>query len=184
MLLIGCGTGRDLLALRQRGCDVTGLEQSASLAAQARMTMSRSGLATVVVATPVESYASDDVFDVVVFSPYTYSYVLGMSSRVRLLRGLRERLSPRGKVIITYPVLRPQSPVWIFLARIGSICARSNWWPEPGDRIHSLNSHPPALGFEHQFLPDELAHECNSAGLHVERDETISSFFRFAVASA
>lgn len=184
VLLIGCGTGRDLLALRQQGCDVTGLEQSATLAEQARTRLSRSGLTTAVIAMPVESFASDDVFDVVVFAPYTYSYILGTGSRVRILRRMCERLSPGGKVIITYAVLRPQSPLWILLARIGSVCARSDWWPEPGDRIHSLDANRRALAFEHQFLPDELAHECGSAGLRVERDEAISSFFRFAVASA
>lgn len=127
--------------------------------------MSRSGLATVVVATPIESYVTDDVFDVVVFGPYTYSYILGAEARVRILRMLRGRLSSGGRVIITYVALRPQSPVWIFLARISSVCARSDWWPAPGDRIHSLDSHPEALRFEHQFSPDELARECGFAGL-------------------
>ena len=97
VLLIGCGTGRDLLALRQLGCDVTGLEQSTALAAQARATLSTHGLPTVVIAEAIESYASHDTFDVVVFSPYTYSYILGMASRVGILGRLRERLSVGGK---------------------------------------------------------------------------------------
>jgi len=183
VLLIGCGTGRDLLALRQRGCDVTGLEQSAALAEEARATLSTHGLPTVVIAAAIESYAPHDTFDVIVFSPYTYSYILGMASRVGILGRLRERLSARGKVIISYPRLMPQSSLWIFLARVSSVCAGSDWWPEAGDRLYGPVSLPTALGFEHQFLPDELARECRLAGLQIVRDEAISSYFRFAVAS-
>jgi SAM-dependent methyltransferase len=183
VLLIGCGTGRDLLALRQLGCDVTGLEQSAALAEEARTTLSRHGLPTTVVAAAVESYASDATFDVIVFSPYTYSYILGMASRVAILGRLRERLSARGSVIISYPQLMRQSSLWIFLARAGSLCAGSDWWPEAGDRLYGPASQPAALGFEHQFSPDELAGECRLAGLRVVRDEPISSYFRFAVAT-
>jgi SAM-dependent methyltransferase len=183
VLLIGCGTGRDLLALRQMGCDVTGLEQSAALAEAARATLSRHELPTVVIAEAIESYDSHDTFDVIVFSPYTYSYIVGMAARVGILGRLRERLSDRGKVIISYPRLRPQSSWWIFLARVSSVCARSDWWPEAGDRLYGPASIPTGMDFEHQFSPDELAHECRLAGLHIVRDGPISSYFRFAVAA-
>ena len=152
-LLIGCGTGRDLLALRQLGCDVTGLEQSTALAEEARATLSTHGLPTVVIAAAIESYAPHDTFDVIVFSPYTYSYILGMASRVGILGRLRERLSARGKVIISYPRLMAQSSLWIFLARVSSACGGSDWWPEAGDRLYGPASLPTALGFEHQFSP-------------------------------
>jgi SAM-dependent methyltransferase len=183
VLLIGCGSGRDLLALRRRGCGVTGVEQSPTMAARARATLSRHGLPTLVVAEPIESYVATDTFDAIVFSPYTYSYILGSASRVAILARLRERLSPRGRVILSYVGLTRQSALWILLARISSIGVGSDWWPEAGDRLYAPLSHPDALGFEHQFLPDELARECGLAGLHIVRDEPISAFFRFAVAT-
>ena len=183
VLLIGCGTGRDLLALRQLGCDVTGLEQSSSLADEARRTLSRHGLPTVVVAEPIESYSSPDMFDVIVFSPYTYSYILGQTSRVGILRRLRECLLPAGRMIISYHGLLRQSSLWILLARVSSVCVRSDWWPEAGDRLYGPAALPTALGFQHQFSPGELASECRMAGLTVVRDESISSYFRFAVAT-
>ena len=183
VLLIGCGTGRDLLALRRLGYGVTGLEQSTALAEQARAMLSRLGLPTAVIAERIESYASNDTFEVIIFSHYTYSYILGMATRVGLLSRLRERLSPHGRLIVSYPVLRRQSPLWIFLARVGSLCARSDWWPEAGDRLYGPASLPDALGFEHQFSPDELAREYGMAGFEIVRDEPISSYFRFAVAT-
>ena len=184
VLLIGCGTGRDLLALRKRGCDVTGLEQSAALAHEARATLLTHGLPTVVIDQPIEAYVSDDTFEVIVFSPYTYSYILGMSSRLAILTRLRERLSPQGRLVISYASLIPQSPVWILLARVSSVCTGSDWWPESGDRLYGPVSLPTALGFEHQFSPDEIARECGRAGFAVVRDEPVSSYFRFAVATA
>ena len=183
VLLIGCGTGRDLLALRQRGCDVTGLEQSSSLADRARTTLSRHGLPTVVIAEPIESYSSDGMFDVIVFSLYSYSYIVGMTSRVGILTRLRERLLPAGRIIISYHQLIGQSSLWILLARISSVCVRSDWWPEAGDRLYAPATLPTALGFEHQLSPGELARECRMAGLTVVRDEPISPYFRFAVAT-
>jgi len=183
VLLIGCGTGRDLLALRQRGCDVTGLEQSTSLADEARRTLARHGLPTLVIAEPIESYASQDTFDVIVFSHFTYSYVLGMTSRVGSLARLRERVLPAGRLIISYHGLIRQSSLWILLARVSSVGVRSDWWPEAGDRLYGPASLPTALGFEHQFSPGELARECRMAGFRVVRDEPISSYFRFAVAT-
>jgi hypothetical protein len=165
------------------GINATGLEQSTALADAARATLSRHGLPTVIIGEAIESYASDETFDVIVFSPYTYSYIVGMPSRVGSLGRLRERLSPGGKVIISYPQLRPQSSWWIFLARVSSVCSRSDWRPEAGDRLYGPASLPAGLAFEHQFSPDELARECRLAGLHITRDEPISSYFRFAVAT-
>jgi len=183
VLLIGCGTGRDLLALRQLGYDVTGLEQSPALADRARATLSQHGLPTEVIPEAIESYASRDAFDVIVFSPYTYSYIHGMASRVAILKRLRKCLSPQGRMIISYPALIRQSAVWVFLARVSSVCVGSDWWPEAGDRLYGPPSLPKALGFEHQFSPDELARECEMAGFDIVRDESISSYFRFAVAT-
>ena len=183
VLLIGCGTGRDLLALRQLGYGVTGLEQSTALAGAGAGDTPSHGLPTEVIAEAIESYASHDTFDVIVFSPYTYSYILGMASRVATLDEAARAPVIAGRVIVSYPALIRQSPLWIFLARVGSVCAGSDWWPEAGDRLYGPASVPKALGFEHQFSPDELAREWGIAGFQIVRDEPISSFFRFAVAT-
>ena len=183
VLLIGCGSGRDLLALRQRGCDVTGLEQSAALADEARRRLSSHGLPADVIASPIESYLPRDMFDVILFSNFTYSYIPGMATRVGILTRLRERLVLPGKVIISYHGLIRQSSLWILLARVGSVCMRSDWRPEAGDRLYGPATLPTVTAFEHQFLPGELARECALAGFAVVRDEPISQDFRFAVAT-
>jgi SAM-dependent methyltransferase len=182
VLLVGCGTGRDLIALLRLGFDVIGLEQSPMLADEARSHLRGRGLTAVVVAEMVESYVSDASYDAVVFSLYMYSYIIGEASRVAILRRTREHLSPHGRIIISYATIQPQSPVWIVLARIGSVCSGSDWRPDWGDRLHGPLSQPDLLSLEHQFSPDGVAHECRAAGLRVMRDEAINPLYRYAIA--
>jgi precorrin-6B methylase 2 len=182
VLLVGCGTGRDLIELARLGCEVVSLEQSPMLSDQARGHLRRLGVAGTVVAAPVESYVTDATYDAVVFSLYMYSYIIGTASRIAILTRAREQLSPRGRIILSYATIQTQSSVWIFLARISSICARSDWWPHRGDRLHGPASQPDLFNLEHQFSPDEIARECRAAGLRVIRDEAINPLFRFAIA--
>jgi SAM-dependent methyltransferase len=182
VLLIGCGAGRDLLELRRRGYAVTGLEPSPVLAGRARMELRSRGFAPAIIAQAVEDYSPDQIYDAVIFSPYTYSYVLGSAARIATLARLKRHLAPDGRVLLTYAVLAGQSPAWIALSRVASFCSGSDWRPEPGDRLYSPPAHPDMVGFEHQFTPDEVERECTAAGLRVDRDRAISPLFRFAVA--
>ncbi len=183
VLLAGCGTGRDLIALLRLGFDVVGLEQSPVLADEARSHLRTRGLTAIVVAEAVESYVTSASYDAVIFSLYMYSYIIGAASRVAVLRRVRERLLPDGRVIISYATIQPQSPVWIWLARIGRVCSGSDWQQHPGDRLHGPLSQPEMLNLEHQFSPDEIARECSAAGLRVIRDDAINPLYRFAIAS-
>jgi SAM-dependent methyltransferase len=183
VLLVGCGTGRDLIELAKLGCEVTGLEQSPRLAERARANLEHVGLTGRVLAEPVESYAADATYDAVVFSLYMYSYIVGRASRVAVLARARAHLSPRGHVVLSYATVQPQSALWIRLARISSVCSGSDWWPQRGDRVRGPLLQPDVLDVEHQFSPDEIAQECRAAGLRVLRDEAINPLFRFAIAA-
>jgi SAM-dependent methyltransferase len=183
VLLVGCGTGRDLIELVRLGCEVVGLEQSPMLAGRAREHLDRLGLAGTVVAEPVESYVTSATYDAGVFSLYMYSYIIGTESRIAVLTRARASLSPHGRIILSYATIQPQSPVWISLARVSSVCSGSDWWPHRGDRLHGPASQPEVLNLEHQFSPDEIARECDAAGLRVIRDEAINPLFRFAIAA-
>lgn len=182
VLLVGCGTGRDLIGLIRLGYDVVGLEQSAALADEARAHLRHLGLESAVIGASAESYPMDAPYDAVVFSLYMYSYIIGAASRVEVLTRARKALLPQGRVIISYATVQRQSPVWISLARLGSVCSSSDWWPEPGDRLHGPLTRTDVLNLEHQFSPGEVAGECRAAGLRVIRDEAINALFRVAVA--
>jgi hypothetical protein len=159
-----------------------GLEPSPVLAGRARMELRSRGFAPAIIAQAIEDYEPGQTYDVVIFSPYTYSYVIGKTARIATLSRLKQHLAPGGRMLLTYAGLAPQSPLWILLSRAARVCSRSDWRPEPGDRVFSPATHPDMIGFEHQFTPDEIERECRSADLRVERDEPISQWFRFAVA--
>ena len=182
VLLVGCGTGRDLIGLIRLGYGVVGLEQSAVLADEARAQLRRLGMASAVITESAESYPMDAPYDAVVFSLYMYSYIIGAASRIAVLARVRKALRPQGRVVISYATIQRQSPLWIFLARFGSVCSSSDWWPEGGDRLHGPVSQPDVLNLEHQFSADEVAGECRAAGLRVIRDEAINALFRVAIA--
>ena len=182
VLLVGSGAGRDLLELRRRGYAVTGLEPSPVLAGRARVELRSRGFAPAIIAQAIEDYVPGQTFDVVIFSPYTYSYVIGETTRIATLARLKNHLAPGGRILLTYAALMPQSYVWILLSRLARIFSRSDWRPEPGDRVFAPAAHPEMLSFEHQFTPDEVERECRAADLRVERDGPISQWFRFAIA--
>ena len=183
VLLVGCGTGRDLIELVRLGCEVVGLEQSPMLAGRARAHLGRLGLA----GTRGRGACGivRDRRDRTTPS-FSRSTCIPTSSAPRpALRSSHARartLSPHGRIILSYATIQPQSPVWISLARISSVCSGSDWWPHRGDRLHGPASQPEVLNLEHQFSPDEIARECDAAGLRVIRDEAINPLFRFAIA--
>ena len=135
MLLVGCGAGRDLLELRQRGYAVTGLEPSPLLVGRARMELRSRGFAPAVIEEAVEDYVPDQMYDVVIFSNYTYSYVMSSAARIEALSRLKRHLTPDGRVLLTYAALVRPSPIWVLLSRAASVCSGSDWRPEAGDRL-------------------------------------------------
>ena len=82
VLLVGCGAGRDLIALHRLGYDVTGLEQSPDAAEKARQHLSRVGLTVPVIAAAVERAELDDEYDAIVFASSCYSNMRGSALRI------------------------------------------------------------------------------------------------------
>ena len=68
ILLIGSGSGRDLLVLRQAGHEVVGVEQSPATTAQAHALLRQHGLTAPIVEARFEQAAIPGAFDAIVFS--------------------------------------------------------------------------------------------------------------------
>lgn len=165
ILLVGAGTGRDLIALRELGHHVEGLELSPRATAFARAMLVRRGLAPAIRVGAVEEVDLGGPWDVVIFSWTSYGLIPGTAARVRVLRRTAATLGPDGRIILNVFTRgdAPQSVAWKIVAASAWLF-RSGWRPEPGDQVAD---EPDGVHFEHRFAPSELAAEAAAAGLTV-----------------
>lgn len=167
VLVVGCGSGRDLVPLLEQGCRAEGLEPVPECAALARGRVERRGLRAEVHTGDITTAVLHGRFDVVIFSWLCYSYIPGRASRVAVLRKVKEHLAAGGRVLISY-VLAPPSRrrlPWQ-LARLASQLSRTDWRPELGD-VFIARPDTRRIHYEHQFQPTEIEGEAREAGYDV-----------------
>lgn len=168
ILVVGCGTGRDLLALLERGHPTDGLDSGPRLTAIARDMVARRGGHATVLTGAIETTALPADYDVVIFSWFSYSYVPHARCRIEVLRKVKAHLNPGGRLLISYVLFEPGRrrdllPVTRLVARL----SRSDWRPEPGDYITHEGPGRYVGHYEHQFRPEEIEAEARAAGLTV-----------------
>lgn len=164
VLLIGCGTGRDLVALLRAGYRVEGLEPAAAAAAMARTALLERGLDAPVAIGRIETAPLTKSWDAVIFSWYAYTYVIGRAARVAALSRVGRHLRPGGRILVSYLPAdgRPRRLPRAITASVARV-ARSGWSPEATDVIENEGG----LRYEHQFQPGEFEDEVRAAGLAV-----------------
>jgi len=171
VLLVGCGSGRDLFALCELGYNMTGLDQAPEVVNLAQHHLASRGLTATVLAGFVETVTLDDPYDVIVFSNGCYSSLQSFALRVATLARMKGRLTENGRIVIAYRGFEHQSPLSLWLTETSAHLARADWRPEPGDVFSRDHSGDRILRFDHRFRPGEMARECAAAGLRVIRDE-------------
>ena len=181
ILLVGCGAGRDLLALREMGYEVTGLDPTPELVDQARRNLARRGFTAMVREGFIETSDLGELYDVVVLAGNCYSLLLTAASRIATLARIKAHLSPQGRVIIVYTGAVHRPPLAIHVTRITSRIAGADWRPEPGDAFSRDPVTHRLLRYEHMFKPGEVEQECAEAGLRVVRDVRTAGFYVVAV---
>jgi SAM-dependent methyltransferase len=184
ILLVGCGAGRDLLALREMVYEVTGLDPTPELVDQARRNLARRGVTATVREGFIETSDLGQSYDVVVLAGNCYSFLLTAADRISTLARIKAHLSPEGRVIITYTGAARRPPLAIQVTGITSRVAAADWRPEPGDAFTRDPVTHRLLRYEHMFVAGEVARECAEAGLRVVRDVRTGGYYAVAVAEA
>lgn len=179
VLAVGCGSGRELLALTERGCDVTGIDPADFTLDVARRILARRQLTARLIEGFIEDMSLDGRYDVALFCFYSYSYIPESSRRVRALREVARHLNAGGRVIVTYPGMPRPHPFMIRIARVFGRLSGSDWRIEQGDyltrkRVRGREHY----SFVHAFRPEEIERESAAAGFRIVHrrepaDETV-----------
>jgi SAM-dependent methyltransferase len=167
ILVVGCGTGRELIALLRLGYRVEGLDIASRAIALARQMLDKQGLSAELYTGPIEVVALPRSFDAFVFSAYCYGYIPQADTRIGMLRKLKAHLNPGGRVLTSYvPAARPPRALPIRLTRLAARLTRSDWRPRLGDVVGPPEGSP-RIHYEHQFVDGEFESEARAAGLTV-----------------
>ena len=90
ILLVGCGTGRDLIALLELGYRVDGLDVSARAIALARRVLKRQRLSAELYTGRIEALVPPATFDAVIFSWFCYGNIPEAAARTEALSNNRK----------------------------------------------------------------------------------------------
>ena len=166
VLLVGCGAGRDLIALAARGLRVDGLEPVPELAAAARRHAAAHGVAATIMTGAVENVDVSG-YDAYVFSYFCYTYVRGTDARVAMLRSIR-RASPTARALISAPSGERVNPLGTRLLRAANAIGRVDWRAEFGD-VFGLDERAGFPRYSHAFDLPSLERELRAGGFRIAR---------------
>ena len=163
MLILGGGGGREAIFFARQGWQVTALDISEGMLAQARGAMQARGLQMETMQGDLATFdAPAQSFDAIWTSMFLYSLVLGRARRIAMLRRLRAMLSPGGWLVVSFH-LDPRAQVSPKKNRARRLLARltfGNCDYQNGDILFGT------LEFRHAFVSEtELRAEFDASGL-------------------
>jgi SAM-dependent methyltransferase len=164
ILVIGCGSGRDVVAFLGRGCVVSGIDPAEGALSRARAYLKKHGGEATLECGFFEDWNREQVFDVVWFSWFVYGYVPDSKRRIQMLKQASRNVSPDGCVVVSYPTNPPRSRA-AALARFAQRLWRSDWTLEEGDVIGRAAG-TSLLTYEHRFTRAQIEQETRAAGFH------------------
>ena len=162
VLVVGCGSGRDLFALIEQGCRVTGIDPAGDALDRAHRGLESRHLSAALIEGFFEDVPLSGRFDLVIFSYYCYSLIPMARRRIAALEKASAVLKPGGHVVVSYVAAPRPRPILVTLGRMMGALCRSDWRIEPGDVVWGLGQR---LNFQHMFASGELEQEAAAAGL-------------------
>jgi SAM-dependent methyltransferase len=166
ILVVGAGTGRDLIALGARGYEVCGVDPAPIAVAIAQAACRRRGIAAQLIDGYFEDVSLPGPFDVIVFSYLCYGLIPESRRRIDVLRKAKSTLRAGGRILISCVGQRERRRHRLFeIVKIGTKLRRSDWQPEDGDVLYPLSG--ARFHYEHSFVPGEIETEAQKAELRV-----------------
>jgi SAM-dependent methyltransferase len=166
VLLIGCGSGRDVVALGARGCRVIGIDPSARALRTARQAVQERGVTAEFVEGFFEDVPLEGRFDAIIFSYYCYAFIPASRRRIAALRKAAALLKPGGHVIVSHShnARRPLA-ILVWSARLMGALCQTDWRLEPGDLVWDSRGAARSYSYRHVFEAGEVEREASAASL-------------------
>lgn len=169
-LILGCGAGRESIALAKRGWTVVGVDASDSLIQAASRKAAQEAVAIDWVCHDItQSLPVEGSFDLVCLFNIFYSLIPGRSNRLNILKSCKERLKPTGIYLVSFMKTgggRSRKVRWAHLLRKGLA------WCLRGYLECQLGDHWERGGFfVHDFSAGEFEEEAAQAGFLVSYRE-------------
>ena len=165
LLVLGCGGGRESIALAKMGFAVTGIDFSEKLVRKAKEQASRSGVhIDVLEGDFLEMTLPKGGFDCCLLTSFMYSAIPSRAMRVKLLSHIKEILTGRGITIIHFLTARRGRSERLFIVRKAiARVFKGNTSYQMGDGLY-----PPGH-FYREFLDEpEVIDEVREADLVVK----------------
>lgn len=169
VLMAGCGSGREVFPLAERGCRVVGVDPATDALGVARTILAARGLQADLMDGFIDELVIPGRFDAIWFGNTSYSLIPEAARRVRTLRRFSGQLSPGGFICLDHqsPLARPR-PLVIRAARAAGRLAGSDWRLEDGDLVGWKQQNGAAYySYAHAFVPEEIEREASLAGLRI-----------------
>lgn len=169
ILVVGAGTGRDVIALAAAGHEVVGLDPIPELLSIARQHLDACALSATLIAGAIgDTDVVPGRFEAIIFSDNMYSTLPSSADRVAALARAREHLTPGGRVIVTYFGATEVLPQRAYrIARLSSWLTRSDLRLERSDVVTTRGPRGRQLHYHHVFTAPEIEAEGQLAGLRV-----------------
>ena len=171
ILVVGAGSGRDVIPLLEAGHSITALDIAPrALEALAEKARARGLKVATVHASIVDIELPQEAFDVVVFSWFCFAYLRGAEGRRSALSRSKAALRKGGRVLLSYPVRRGAGSPASSTTWLSRVAAR--WLggidSEVGDQFNvSGSAIRPSVFFSHSFEPEEIEDEARRAGFTI-----------------
>lgn len=160
LAVTGAGGGREVLALLERGYEVTGHECNPRLVDAANCLLEARGHPRVVRVAPRDRWVDEGRrYDAVVVGWGAYMLMTGRSRRVAFLRGARAQLAPGVPILLSFYDRSGDSPYFKAVRKVGNPIRwlRGAEWLTAGDGL--------APNYVHYFTEQDLADELREGGL-------------------
>jgi 2-polyprenyl-3-methyl-5-hydroxy-6-metoxy-1,4-benzoquinol methylase len=163
ILVVGCGAGRESIALARMGHEVFGIDFVEECVEAARTNARRSNLPATFFTLSADKMGelNETAFSAVMFSAFFYSLIPTSKKRVAILRETRKLLSLDGTIFLSFLAQPGSADTHFKLKRLIAFLTAGNTAMEKGDFVEGDGE------FKHYFTAQDIRREAQLAGLSV-----------------